>query len=292
MPNFTAFLLVLILSALKREARWGALVPDDAARLYRAFVAECCRESLFFRLLRAIPDTLKLKLIDRLAAFGYPQHMALRKQEVEARARAAIAEGVKQVVVIGAGFDALAWRLASEFPGVRFYELDVPATQRVKCAVLEGFGSPPNLHFLPCDLSKTPLAYVLGAAPGFVTGLPTLFIAEGLTMYLTDEENRAWLAGTRALAGAQARVVASAIEITGGSGAMSQALRDSVMKKQRTKFKWALPHGEMGAFLRHCGFHLVELKPYAELQKPLRTEQEYARLTRQPGEYVFYATAV
>ena len=55
-----------------------------------------------------------------------------RKRFVEDEVRAALAEGLEQAVVLGAGYDPLALLLRPEFPNVRFFELDHPATQAVK----------------------------------------------------------------------------------------------------------------------------------------------------------------
>ena len=43
-----------------------------------------------------------------------------------------IDEGAKQVVILGAGFDTLAWRLSEKFESIRFIEVDHPATSKEK----------------------------------------------------------------------------------------------------------------------------------------------------------------
>ena len=59
---------------------------------------------------------------------GQFEAFAHRKAFCEKQVREGIAAGATQILVLGAGYDTLGWRLASEFPGVRFHEIDHPAT--------------------------------------------------------------------------------------------------------------------------------------------------------------------
>ncbi|MBW8771435.1 MAG: class I SAM-dependent methyltransferase [Gemmatimonadetes bacterium] len=59
--------------------------------------------------------------------------MALRTSAIDAAVRAAIAEGARQLVILGAGYDGRAWRLP-ELAGVKVFEVDHPATQGDKRA--------------------------------------------------------------------------------------------------------------------------------------------------------------
>ena len=99
----------------------------------------------------------------------------------------ALDSGIRQVVVLGAGYDSRAWRLAR--PGVRFFEVDHPATQADK-RLRAPAGGP---MYVPIDLAVDALAEVLPAA-GFKVDEPALFLAEGLTMYLPEEAVAALLA--------------------------------------------------------------------------------------------------
>src|SRR5439155_26187278 len=98
---------------------------------------------------------------------------------IEQEARNAISEGFRRILVLARGFDVLALRLALEFPHVRFLELDHPATQRVKRETLERYGSPKNLTLAAVDLRQERIP---------AGEEPTLFIAEGVLMYFSEEE--------------------------------------------------------------------------------------------------------
>jgi methyltransferase (TIGR00027 family) len=93
----------------------------------------------------------------------------------------ALDEGVQQVVALGAGYDSRAWRFAR--PGVTFYEVDLPTTQADK-RTRAPEGGP---TYVPADVTEPSLGESLVTA-GFRTGEPAAFTAEGLTMYLTDEQ--------------------------------------------------------------------------------------------------------
>jgi methyltransferase (TIGR00027 family) len=91
--------------------------------------------------------------------------------------------GVAQFVILGAGFDTRAYRLTSD-TRVRVFEVDSPATQRVKRETLEKAGIDSRaVTFVPADFEKEDWLACLTAA-GFDAGERTLFLWEGVTMYL------------------------------------------------------------------------------------------------------------
>jgi methyltransferase (TIGR00027 family) len=69
-----------------------------------------------------------------------------RTRFIDDAVESAIAGGIDQVVLLGAGFDARAQRLAS-MASVRVFELDRPPTQVAKRAALYARGEPPGATF-------------------------------------------------------------------------------------------------------------------------------------------------
>lgn len=97
---------------------------------------------------------------------------------------AALAAGVAQVVIVGAGYDGRALRFAT--PGVTFFEVDHPNSQADKRARVEALGADlDEIRFVAHDLAAGSLAEALDGA-GHSTSAPTLFIAEGLLRYLPE----------------------------------------------------------------------------------------------------------
>src|SRR5210317_2104986 len=66
-------------------------------------------------------------------------------------ARNGIHVGAAQVLVLGAGYDTLGWRLAPEFPGVNFFEIDHPATALLKAKGIDEMGQRENLYLIAED---------------------------------------------------------------------------------------------------------------------------------------------
>jgi len=93
---------------------------------------------------------------------------------------------VAQFVILGAGFDTRAYRLPNDTP-VRVFEVDSPRTQMVKRETLKKAGiDSSRVTFVPADFETEDWLACLTAA-GFDPGERTLFLWEGVTMYLDRE---------------------------------------------------------------------------------------------------------
>lgn len=293
-PDLTAFVVALSQLALRRNPLWGRFVPEDAAMFYKGFTHEAAFADITLRMLSFIPDPFKIHLLEMANDKGFVRYIAMRKQAVERRAREVLAQGALQVVVIGAGFDALALRLAAEFPHVRFYEMDRDPTQRCKREAVKNLGleAPPNLHFIACDLAETPISSVLVAESSFRAEAETLYIAEGLSMYLTEEENRSWVQAVRDLSGAGAHLIMTAVEQIEAGCARGEALRSLFLGRRGSAFRWCANVGYMKDFLGKCGFGLEQTLTYAELQQEACTEAEREGIRNAAAvEHVYFARA-
>jgi methyltransferase (TIGR00027 family) len=95
--------------------------------------------------------------------------------------------GCRQVVLVAAGLDARAYRLAWP-PGVRLFEIDLPEVLTFKDGVLSEHGAEPRCERVPlvADLrGEWPAALV---AAGFRPEEPTAWLVEGLFIYFSAEE--------------------------------------------------------------------------------------------------------
>jgi methyltransferase (TIGR00027 family) len=94
----------------------------------------------------------------------------------------ALDRGVRQVVIGGAGYDGRALRYAK--PGVRWFEVDHPATQADKRERLTRLAiDTRSIRFIPADFTTDPIAEPLIAA-GLDAARPALFLLEGVAVYL------------------------------------------------------------------------------------------------------------
>ena len=132
---------------------------------------------------------------------GLRLFVALRSRFAEESAHAAMARGVRQVVVLGAGFDTFAYRLAAA-ADVRVFEVDHPATQAEKRRRLAAarLAEPAHVVYVGCDFETQTFVDALAAA-GFDAHRPSFVFWLGVTAYLTPEAVMATLAAVAALPG-------------------------------------------------------------------------------------------
>jgi len=118
--------------------------------------------------------------------------MASRSRYTEDRLAGAVAQGVTQYVVLGAGLDTFAYR--NPFAGLRVFEVDFPATQQWKHELLAEakIDVPGNLVYVPLDFEHKTLAEGLAEA-GFDAGAPAFFGWLGVVPYLTLDAFRSTL---------------------------------------------------------------------------------------------------
>ena len=109
-------------------------------------------------------------------------YLAARTSFFDRTVVSAIDRGVRQVVVGAAGYDGRAFRYAK--PGVSWFEVDHPATQRDKLERLGRLGiAASHVRFVEADFTADPVADRLLAA-GLEASVPSLFLLEGVAVYL------------------------------------------------------------------------------------------------------------
>jgi methyltransferase (TIGR00027 family) len=98
-----------------------------------------------------------------------------------------LADGIQQVVILGAGLDSRAYRLQQLQGNVHVFEVDHPASQQSKKEKLQRiFGTlPAHVTYVPIDFNEEALDKLFTA--GYDRGLKTLFIMEGVVHYLTPQ---------------------------------------------------------------------------------------------------------
>jgi methyltransferase (TIGR00027 family) len=120
--------------------------------------------------------------------------LVVRTKFIDERLADAIRGGATQLVILGAGWDTRAYRLADLLQGVRIFEIDQPATQNWKRRRAEQVlgPRPSNLTYLNIDFRTQTPADVLAAA-GYQPAQRTFFLWEGVTMYLPEAAVKATL---------------------------------------------------------------------------------------------------
>lgn len=141
------------------------------------------------------------RMIDQLQTVHCIRHRAVDELVLDAVERA----GMRQVVVVGAGYDMRASRFAARLDGVRWIEVDRLEMIHRKQRLLEGRTDVRPVERVAADLELEGLAEVLRRTT-FDPSAPTVFVAEGLIHYLSRERLEALLSDAARLR-ARARVV-------------------------------------------------------------------------------------
>ena len=111
-----------------------------------------------------------------------------------------------QLVILGAGLDGRAWRMP-ELRDTVVYEVDHPDTQREKRTRAAALApAAREIHFVPVDFTRDDLDVALARA-GHDPARPTVWLWEGVVMYLTASEIEATLAIVERRAAAGSRLI-------------------------------------------------------------------------------------
>jgi methyltransferase (TIGR00027 family) len=198
------------------------LISDPFARLFLDAAGDglwnwFAAPDLPAEIVEAQPD-----LVPRMR--GMVDYMAARTSFFDRFFLDAARAGVCQVVILAAGLDSRAWRLA--WPdGITVYELDQPQVLEFKSSTLRDHGAQPtcNLVPVPVDLRHNWPAALREA--GFDPSAPSAWSAEGLLPFLPATAQELLFERVQALGAAGSRI---AVEAPG-----SDFLDEATQAKQR-----------------------------------------------------------
>lgn len=138
-------------------------------------------------------DTLDAAVVDRFGQIPFMREsLRLRTRYFDDVVRRALADGMTQLVLLGAGFDCRGLRMPElARPGVRVFEVDFEEQlahkrERLAAAAVE---LPPTIRHVACDLTDDRFTTMLPttlAAAGFDPTAGTLVVWEGVIGYLDD----------------------------------------------------------------------------------------------------------
>jgi len=212
-----------------------------------------------YRLAALLPAGTVARAIDRRWP-GPRAAVVVRTRYIDDALNAALAAGLGQVVILGAGLDSRAHRL----PGIEraaVFEVDHPATQAMKRRVVGR--RPPHLAYVPLDLTRGRLDAVLPAA-GFRADAPALFVWEGVTNYLDDASVDATL---RFIARSGTALLFTYVDraILDGSRRFEGAAESAAyVRRLGEPFTFGLDPREVPAYLRERGLEVEEDLPLSE----------------------------
>ncbi len=214
---------------------------------------------------------LRRTFMQKLFPLGIYEYVNARTKVMDYAFLNALKAGYPQIVLLGAGFDTRALRFAAQNRGTKIYELDVPTTQEPKIGIFRkrGLAIPPELVFAPINFDQEDVFTVLTAA-GFQDGQQTLFLWEGVSMYLSAQAVNSTLEFIRAHSAPGSRVVFDYIYA-------SVLRQENRLYGEQEIFKtvanagegwtFGLEDGEIDPFLSARGFEIIAHYTPTELER-------------------------
>ncbi len=207
-----------------------------------------------------------VKFFDRL---GYSERrgpgvmgfLTVRERHIDAYLKTCLANGVQQAVILGAGYDARAYRFEEFKRGVKVFEVDHPATQQAKLKrVRKIFGEvPAYVTYVPIDFNTQTLEQRLPEC-GYDESAKTLFIWQGVTPYLSLEAVESTLAFVVQHSAPDSAIIfdymyTSLLDGSVKHGEVSQMRRNRWLSHETLAF--GFPKGTITSFLEQRGFMQV-----------------------------------
>jgi len=171
-----------------------------------------------------------------------------------------LGKGLQQLVVLGAGYDARAYRFEA-LRQVRVFEVDHPATQADKLARVQVIFGALSAHvtYVAVDFNTQTLEQRLEES-GYDPTLKTLFIWQGVTMYLTAgavDDTLYFVVRHAALGSAVVfdYIYRSVLDEVQKHGEVSNMRRYRFMTGERLTF--GIEEGAVETFLKERGFRQI-----------------------------------
>lgn len=250
---------VCLARALERARPPAVRILDDphaAAFLDPAPLAPALAEAAA----RVTPLTAGLPLT-RLATFVVARHRWLDDALLDALPT------VEQVVILGAGYDTRAWRLAAALGDRPVWEVDHPATAARKRARLPAAGlDPARVRAVTVDFRHQRLVDRLAEA-GFPRGRPTFFTWEGVTMYLSRAEVLATLRDLAALGGPGSTVALDLWTPAEGLFGAAERLGGRALELLGEPLRFGLPPHAVPVLFAEAGWELAEAADAEALER-------------------------
>lgn len=188
---------------------------------------------------------------------GQFEAFAHRKAFCEQQVLDGITAGANQVLVLGAGYDTMGWRLAPECTNVSFFEIDHPATVCLKAKGVERMGSRANLHLIAEDLGQRKLADVLRGNQAWDPCAQSVVVAEGLLQYLPANAVRNLFSQCASIVGDESRIAFTYIG-TDAYGLPDAGLWTGLvmwnLEAIGEPWLWSIRPAELAEFLQETGW--------------------------------------
>jgi methyltransferase (TIGR00027 family) len=252
-PSATAEIVCASRAAVTLTSRGKGLIDDPYARYFLrtpSVRARCATPSV---------ARLSLSIFDR----RYPGFMAiylLRNCYYEEGLTGALAEGIDQVVLLGAGYDTSALRL--DLGGADLYEIDAAPTQEAKRGCMDRHGLTPRHHveYVTCDFERDDLPATL-ISRGFDPGRRSLVVWYGVSFFLSEAAVRRTLTDVAGLTAPGSRLLwdyMDASVVDGTAPHIGAKRAHAAVIKRNEPFTFGITQDGPGELMEHHGFTVAE----------------------------------
>jgi len=209
----------------------------------------------------------------------YPGYMAivlLRNRWYEAALERALADGVEQIVLLGAGYDTTSLRLG--LGGATLFEVDAPPTQQAKREVIRRHGLPDHVvRYVPCDFERDTLSEQL-RKNGFDLHARSLVAWWGVSFFLSEDAVRKTMADVASLTAPGSRFLFDYLDasVVDGTTVFPGARRARAAVARRGEpYRFGLGRDEAGKLLSSFGFDVEKNLSITELAQLFGTAQGF-----------------
>lgn len=228
-----------------------------------------------------VTDLVGLQLLDPPQGWQqrgdmHPIRSARARASIVARARLiedeidkAIEHGVRQIAILGAGLDSTAQRRTDLASHVEIFEIDAPRTQAWKRERLLALGvAEPDLPtMVPVDFERGENWVSKVVQSGFRTDEPSIIVAAGLSMYLSESTNAQLLRDISGFAPATRLVLTFALprELIDVIDRPGHAAAEKGAKASGHPWRSHFSPDDMAALIARCGLRSVRFLLAADL---------------------------
>lgn len=242
----------------------------------------------FVRVIFQIP-LLRKCFVRLFAPRGVYEYVIARTKYIDAAFKQALAEGFAQILIFGAGFDTRALRFHIDTSHTRIFELDSALTQQAKIQQYRKRNIPiqPNVSFIAIDFDKESLPHMLDMA-GFEKNRRSLFILEGLLMYLEPASVESTFQTIRAYSGAGSRVVFDYLQasvLRHENKLYGESLLVKTVSKAGEQWRFGLEPDEIASFAAAYGLEIKDHKCAQALEETYFRDEDGGQVGRINGTH-------
>lgn len=277
-PSSTAILIAKSIVFTSGDRRFKSILSKEVIDLSKAFLCPQMKPWRISLLEKLGRYAIARWVVDAMQYFSVPgmvSHYIIRKRRLEDIVKKTLSEStnLQQLVIIGAGLDTLGTRIAKNCKNLKVFEIDHPATSRLKQRSFEEghVECPSSMSFHSFEVAGSTFPLFLKSIHDFSFDKKTLFIAEGVFMYLSMDDIKDTLNVMNEFSDRHASFVFTYMlpsEIDGRPAFKGQnRWADRWLGLKSEPFIWGASKEKMEDFIMQLGFDVFEHTDAEDLRR-------------------------